>query len=101
MARKGRNGSHVPLDHPLAMRDPNLQRGPLARASLGRTENEERLKRALAHLPPRQRAALCLRLDEGLSLREIAETMGCSEGTVKSQLSRAAERLRILLGKDE
>ncbi len=49
---------------------------------------------ALATLTPRQRTALALRYVEDLDVRTIAERMGCSEGTVKSQLSRGTERLR-------
>ncbi len=49
---------------------------------------------ALATLSPRQRTAIALRYVEDLDLRGIAERMGCSEGTVKSQLSRGTERLR-------
>ena len=49
---------------------------------------------ALQTLTPRQRTALALRYVEDLDVRSIAERMGCSEGTVKSQLSRGTERLR-------
>ena len=52
------------------------------------------LVEALATLSPRQRTALALRHVEDLDVRGIAERMGCSEGTVKSQLSRGTERLR-------
>jgi RNA polymerase sigma-70 factor (sigma-E family) len=49
---------------------------------------------ALRTLTPRQRTALALRYVEDLDVRTIADRMGCSEGTVKSQLSRGTERLR-------
>ena len=52
------------------------------------------LVEALATLSPRQRTALALRHVEDLDVRGIAERMGCSEGTVESQLSRGTERLR-------
>ena len=52
------------------------------------------LVEALSSLSPRQRTALALRHVEDLDVRGIAERMGCSEGTVKSQLSRGTERLR-------
>jgi RNA polymerase sigma-70 factor (sigma-E family) len=55
---------------------------------------ESWLVEALATLSPRQRTALALRYVEDLDVRRIAERMGCSEGTVKSQLSRGTERLR-------
>jgi RNA polymerase sigma-70 factor (sigma-E family) len=52
------------------------------------------LVEALGRLTPRQRTALALRYVDDLDVRTIAERMGCSEGTVKSQLSRGTERLR-------
>lgn len=49
---------------------------------------------ALATLPPRQRAVVVLRFYEDLPERAIAEALGCTVGTVKSQLSRALASLR-------
>jgi RNA polymerase sigma factor (sigma-70 family) len=45
-------------------------------------------------LPPRQRACLVLRYYEGLPEREVATILDCSVGTVKSQTSRALDKLR-------
>jgi RNA polymerase sigma-70 factor (sigma-E family) len=55
---------------------------------------DEWLIDALASLSPRQRTALALKYVEDLDVRAIAERMGCSQGTVKSQLSRGTDRLR-------
>ena len=55
---------------------------------------ESWLVEALATLTPRQRTALALRYVEDLDVRGIAARMGCSEGTVKSQLSRGIQRLK-------
>jgi RNA polymerase sigma-70 factor (sigma-E family) len=52
------------------------------------------LLRALAALPPRQRAVLVLRYFEDLSEAQTAMMLGCSVGTVKSQTARGLARLR-------
>jgi len=49
---------------------------------------------ALRQLPPRQRAVVVLRYWEDLTDAQIAATLGCSPGTVRSQLSRALAKLR-------
>lgn len=50
--------------------------------------------RHLAGLPPRQRAVLVLRYYEDLPDREVADLLGCSEGTVRSTAFRALAALR-------
>lgn len=60
-------------------------------------EEREELVRALTALPRRQRAVLVLRYFDDLSESEIASTLGCSIGTVKSTTSRALAKMRSLL----
>ena len=55
------------------------------------------VQRLLAAVPPRQRAAVVLRVLEGFSAAEAAAAMGCSEATVNSNLSRGLAKLRVLL----
>jgi RNA polymerase sigma-70 factor (sigma-E family) len=62
-----------------------------------RNDPHEELSRALLTLPRRQRAIVVLRHYADLSEKQVAATLGCSVGTVKSQNSRALARLRELL----
>lgn len=52
------------------------------------------LRRALRALPTVQRAAVVLRFYADQSIDQIAETLHCPAGTVKSRLSRALAALR-------
>jgi RNA polymerase sigma-70 factor (ECF subfamily) len=66
-------------------------------AALVAREQDRELLGALLALPERDRRVLACRCLLELSVAETAGVLGCREGTVKSQLSRAMERLRVLL----
>jgi len=57
--------------------------------------------RLLATLPRQQRAVLVLRFYEDLPDHEIAEALGCTEPTVRSNASRALTTLRARLSENE
>lgn len=63
----------------------------------GDLDLQDAMWRLLAQLGPRQRAALVLRFYDDLPLADVATILGCSVGTVKSQISRGLTRLRVLL----
>jgi RNA polymerase sigma-70 factor (sigma-E family) len=60
----------------------------------GVVAQRDAVRRALAELPPRTRAALVLRYFEDLTEAQAAAVLGCSVGSVKSQVSRGLARLR-------
>lgn len=63
--------------------------------SSGAVVNRLAVRDALTRLAPRQRMAIVLRYLVGLRTWEIADAMGCAEGTVKSTINAALSRLRI------
>ncbi|MDH5243618.1 MAG: RNA polymerase sigma factor [Chloroflexota bacterium] len=82
--------------HAARRRRPLLQRFDVAARSASPEERVD-IERAMARLPRRQRLAIDCYYFAGISVRDTAAVMGCSEGTVKSTLSDARRRLRELL----
>ncbi|MQA85442.1 MAG: SigE family RNA polymerase sigma factor [Streptosporangiales bacterium] len=74
---------------------------PVEDCGLDRMLSEDSFEAVLAGLPGRMRAVLVLRYAEQLSEEEIAQVLGCSRGTVKSQASRALARLRATVRSKE
>lgn len=74
------------------------QDAPIERAA-AETSAEDRLvlMRALARVPPRQRAVLVLRYFEDMSVEETAAALNCSTGNVKSQAARGLDALRVVM----
>ena len=58
-----------------------------------KAEQTEQVRRAIELLPARQRATLILAYYQQLSYSDVAEVMGCSIGTVKTQMFRALRTL--------
>ena len=56
-------------------------------------EQKEQVRHALELLPARQRATLVLAYYQQLSYSEVAQVLGCSIGTVKTQMYRALKTL--------
>jgi len=70
---------------------------PTPQAQLLQEEVKEKVSTAWGELPSTYRAPLVLRDIEGWSYQEIAEALGCCEGTVKSRINRGRGRLRQML----
>src|SRR4051812_6051116 len=62
-----------------------------------RSDDRSYLLAALKQLPRGQRAVVVLRFYEGLSIEQVAQILGRSTGTVKSQAARGLTALRAVL----
>jgi RNA polymerase sigma-70 factor (ECF subfamily) len=71
-----------------------------APAQLSAGDDRARLRGAIAHLPPKQKLVLELRVFDDLSFKEVADLAGCSENTAKVNFHYAVKRLRDILGAD-
>jgi RNA polymerase sigma-70 factor, ECF subfamily len=95
LARQGhseRNGVYE------AMTDYRRDEGLSPEALVLQQQTVEQVQRAVESLPVDFREVIALRELEGLSYKEIAAIVGVPIGTVMSRISRARERLLILLG---
>jgi RNA polymerase sigma-70 factor (ECF subfamily) len=61
-------------------------------------ELSQEIDTALNELSTQQKTVFVLRHYHGHKLREIAEIMNCSEGTIKNYLFRATQKMQQLLG---
>jgi RNA polymerase sigma-70 factor (sigma-E family) len=66
-----------------------------ARDDLSHVDQRDEVWQAVGRLPRRQRAVLVLRYWEDMTEAQIAEAMGISVGTVKSQATKALAKLRL------
>ena len=76
---------------------PMLQTQPSPCQILEKEELGHVIRKAMHKLPLGQRSVLCLRYWEDLPIKEIALRLGKSEGTVKTYLHHARQKLRSLL----
>lgn len=70
--------------------DPPGPAGPV------RLEDSEMFSPLLRSLDPRERLALCLRMNEGYTASEIAEVLGCAESSARVYVFNAIRRVRKL-----
>ncbi len=89
LRRRGRR-VEVALDsvEPVAAEDAD----PARQVAVG--EEAERARALLARLPEKQRLSVQLRVDEGLSFKEIGEVIGSSEGAARVNYFHGIRRLR-------
>jgi len=87
------DGAHCPTPAKILAADTDE---PSRRAMLD--EQRQHVRRSLMLLTDKQRAALVLSYYHKLSYKQIASTMNCSVGAVKTHVFRALKKLKILLG---
>lgn len=92
--RQVRRGGSVSLE---AVLEP-AGNAPGPGAAVERREDLARVFSALEALDEPHRSVVELRVLEGLPVGQVAETLGVPEGTVKSRLHNALEKLRRALG---
>jgi len=73
-------------------------RMPDPAAAAEASDLQRRIARALEKVSPQEKAVFLLRHNEDLMLKDIAETLGLSIGSVKSYLFRAVRKLQKELG---
>jgi len=94
--------SYVPLEESIEVKPEDYVFRSSApdnpRRALMRKEFLESINRHIASLPSKQRLAVLLFDVEGLSIKEVAEELGCSEGAVKFNIHEGRKKLKALLG---
>ena len=78
--------------------DKALVKADTPRDAAAAREKRTALYEALETLPDKMRQTVFLRIDAGLTFREIAETMGCPLGTALWRMKEAVQRLKTLIG---
>lgn len=63
-------------------------------------QEQQQLLDVLEQLPVKQQQCFLLRSWEGLSVKETAKVMNCSEGTVKTHMSRASQKLQQAMAEE-
>ncbi len=94
----GRDNEDEAADPLEQLADPKADDNP--ESLVKRKQAMAELQLVLRQLTYRQQQVFLLRAWEGLSVKETASAMSCSEGTVKTHYFRAAEQLKRRLGDD-
>ena len=99
--RRRSGGRREQLALRLAEDRPSGDEAPSPEAVVLERRASERLLAAVLALPDRDRLVVACRYFAELSEEETAEALGVRRGTVKSRLSRALDRLRSSLEREE
>jgi len=103
LRKKQVKGAGVEFDDAIQLTDINPasktlpKADPLPYERMERTEVRARIDNAIVQLSPEHRAVILMKETEGMQYHEIAESLGCSIGTVMSRLFYARKKLQSLL----
>lgn len=92
----GEEGAREPGEGPVPAAEP-VSEGAGPAEETERLERAEAVRRAVLRLPEPYREVVALRHYEGLRFQEVAEVLGIPEGTVKSRMVEALDRLETFL----
>ena len=103
--KKKKNKKHLSLDAEISGDDGEGQLeikddSPSPEKLAEQNELRDMVAAAVTLLSDEHRAVIVLRDIRGMSYSEIAEILGCSDGTVKSRISRARAQLKMILEKE-
>jgi RNA polymerase sigma-70 factor (ECF subfamily) len=90
-----RQGRRKEVNIVLADHEPSAEQDPATRTV--NLAEAQRVEHVLAKLPPKQRLAVSLRVQQGLSYAEIAGALECSEGAARVNYHLGIKRMRELL----
>ena len=93
---RGRRHGELSLDETDAAGRPRLEPGRADR-SFSDVELRDRLRKAMAQLPPKYRVLVAAHYLDGIQYESLAEALDLPLGTVKTHLHRAKRRLRGIL----
>jgi RNA polymerase sigma-70 factor (ECF subfamily) len=86
---------------PSEIAEDSLSEGASAPTRVASTQDGQRLRAAIAQLPPKQKLVLELRIYDELSFKEVADLADCTENTAKVNFHHAVKKLRDILGADD
>lgn len=103
--KKKKNKKHLSLDAEISGDDGENQieikdDSPSPEKLAEQNELRDMVAAAVKLLSDEHRAVIVLRDIRGMSYSEIAGILGCSDGTVKSRISRARAQLKMILEKE-
>lgn len=99
--RRKATGRRAKLALQAASEESQVATGPSPEATVVATERHSELLSAVEELREEERLVVSCRYFLELSEKETASVLDCAQGTVKSRLSRAVERLREMLVKEK